>query len=184
MAAIQRLKQAKEFLVETLKVVLVALAIIIPVRHFLIQPFYVKGASMEPNFQDHEYLIIDEITYRFREPQRGEIVVFVSPSGNGQYFIKRLIGMPHDTIAIQDGKVVVNSTTLDESAYLAKGVTTQPDVAPKTLGANEYFVLGDNRAFSFDSRYFGPLAKTSIIGRAALRGWPYSRIQWFEAPSY
>ncbi|HLD69247.1 MAG TPA: signal peptidase I, partial [Candidatus Omnitrophota bacterium] len=84
----------KSFIWETVKVVVISLAIIIPVRYFLIQPFYVKGASMEPNFYDQEYLIIDEISYRFREPQRGEIVVFRYPRDPASFFIKRIIGLP------------------------------------------------------------------------------------------
>src|SRR3989344_901623 len=85
------LRDALVFVWELVKVVLISLAIIIPIRYFLIQPFYVKGASMEPNFEDHEYLIIDELTYRFRNPQRGEIVVFRYPLKPTDYFIKRII---------------------------------------------------------------------------------------------
>src|SRR3989339_174157 len=95
------------FVFEVIKVVLISLAIIIPVRYFLIQPFYVKGASMEPNFFDHEYLIINEIGYRLAKPQRGDIVVFRYPKDPRQYFIKRVIGLPGETMRIKDGKVFV-----------------------------------------------------------------------------
>ena len=89
-----KVKAAASYILELVHVVVISLAIIIPIRYFLIQPFYVKGASMEPSFYDHEYLIIDEISYRFREPQRGDVVVFKYPNDPSQYFIKRIIGMP------------------------------------------------------------------------------------------
>jgi signal peptidase I len=82
---------------EFLKIVIVSLLIILPIRYFIIQPFYVKGASMEPNFHDREYLIIDEISYRFNEPQRGQVIVFRYPNNPQEYFIKRVIGLPGDT---------------------------------------------------------------------------------------
>ncbi len=177
-----RIKQVKEFVIELAKIVLISLAIILPIRHFLIQPFYVKGASMEPNFQDHEYLIVDEITYRFREPQRGEIVVFRAP-GVKQYYIKRIIGMPGETIEAKDERIYINNVLLDESQYLARDVMTSGDFK-ETLGQKQYWVQGDNRSSSLDSRSFGAIKKSDIIGRAVFRGWPYARITWFEAPTY
>src|SRR3989339_2004483 len=95
------------FVLEVVQIVIISAAIIIPIRYFLIQPFYVKGASMEPNFYDHEYLIIDEISYRFHEPQRGDIVVFRYPDDPSQFFIKRLIGLPSEIIKINDGKITI-----------------------------------------------------------------------------
>src|SRR5665811_413934 len=100
----------KKFLIlawETVKVVAISLAIIIPVRYFLIQPFYVKGASMESSFHDHEYLIIDEISYRFRAIERGEVIVFRYPLNPQEYFIKRVIGLPGEGVQIKDGQVIV-----------------------------------------------------------------------------
>ncbi len=176
-------QKAKDFVVELVKIVLVSSAIILPVRHFLIQPFYVKGASMEPNFEDHEYLIIDEITYRFRAPERGEIVVFKGPTGAQQFFIKRIIGLPGETVAVKEGAVYINNKKLDETMYLARDLPTQGDVSVK-LNNNEYFVMGDNRNASYDSRLFGPIENTAITGRTVFRGWPYDRIEWFTTPSY
>ena len=98
------------FLLEVIQIVLISSAIIIPIRYFLIQPFYVKGASMEPNFYDHEYLIIDELTYRFRDPFRGEIVVFKYPRDPSQYFIKRVIGLPGETVEVTGGNVIIYNT--------------------------------------------------------------------------
>ncbi len=177
-----RVKQAKEFVMELAKIVLISLAIIIPVRHFLIQPFYVKGASMEPNFEDHEYLIVDEITYQFRAPERGEIVVFRAP-GVKQYYIKRIIGMPGETVEVKDNAMHINGALLNESQYLAQDVVTVGDLK-EILGPKEYWVQGDNRSSSLDSRSFGPIKRSDIVGRAVFRGWPYSRITWFEAPKY
>ncbi|MEK7655777.1 MAG: signal peptidase I [Patescibacteria group bacterium] len=185
---VSRKKQAIHFVFELIQVAAISLAIIIPVRYFLIQPFYVKGASMEPNFFDHEYLIIDEVSYRFRTPERGDIVVFRYPNDPSQFFIKRVIGLPGETVEIANGNVKVfndsdpNGFTLPEQEYLEQLVTaTTRDV---TLKSNEYFVLGDNRTASLDSRYFGPVTKDAIVGRVWLRGWPLDRWKVFEKPVY
>jgi signal peptidase I len=185
-------KRSLNFLGELIKVALVVTVIVVPIRYFLIQPFYVKGASMEPNFLDNQYLIIDEISYRFREPERGEIIVFRYPKDESQFFIKRVIGLPGDTVTITGGKVYVqkkgttSSALLDESAYLAADVQTLPQVLPDkvTVGDDEYFVLGDNRAASYDSRYFGFVPKKDLVGRVALRGWPITDLKTFTAPVY
>ena len=182
------MKRLTEYVLEIIKVVLISLAIIVPVRYFLIQPFYVKGASMEPNFFDHEYLIIDEISYRFGEPSRGEIVVFKYPRDPSQYFIKRIIGLPNETIEIKDEKIIIynkdnsEGMPLDEE-YLDEDVKTLGNRV-LSLGADEYFVLGDNRLASFDSRSFGSIKKSSIIGRVWFRGWPFDKIKVFETPEY
>lgn len=184
------MKNFFSFLFELVKIVVISLVIIIPIRYFLIQPFYVKGASMEPNFYDHEYLIIDEITYRFQSVQRGDIVVFRYPRNPQEYFIKRIIGLPGDKVQIKDGKVYVfnekdpNGVALDEP-YLVPGTGTyslSDEII--TLGNDEIFVLGDNRNSSKDSRSFGPVNKSFITGRVLLRGWPFDRIHYFQAPQY
>lgn len=177
-------KQAtvKDFFIELLQVVIVALAIIIPVRYFFIKPFYVKGASMEPTFFDHEYLVIDEISYRFKEPVRGDIVVFRYPRDPKQYFIKRIVGLPGETIQITGNGVFVNGDRVEE-AYLAEGEQTRGEIVV-TLQPDEYFVLGDNRSFSLDSRSFGPLPRQYIVGKTWIRGWPFDKVTVFEAPTY
>ena len=178
--------QIKEFVWETVKVVVFSLAIIIPIRYFLIQPFYVKGASMEPNFFDHEYLVIDEISYRLGEVKRGDVVVFKYPNDPRQYFIKRVIGLPGETIQIKDGKIFIinkdrpEGLLLNESGYLPN-THTQGQVDAE-LAPGEYYVLGDNRPNSYDSRRFGAINKASIVGRAIIRGWPFSRVTIFETP--
>jgi signal peptidase I len=179
---------ALKFFLELVQVVAISLAIIIPVRYFLVQPFYVKGASMEPNFFDHEYLIIDELSLRFNKPQRGEIIVFHYPNDPKNYFIKRVIGLPGETVEVADGQVKVyndkypNGIVLDEQGYLDDVYTAQ--TRRETLKANEYFVLGDNRAASLDSRYFGPISEKVIVGKVWVRGWPLDRWKVFASPGY
>lgn len=180
---------ALAFIFELIQVAAVSLAIIIPVRYFLIQPFYVKGASMEPSFYDHEYLIIDELSYRFNEPERGDIVVFRYPSDPSQFFIKRVVGLPGETIEVDVEEVKVynsaypNGTSLQE-AYLREDNTASPIQRTVTLKADEFFVMGDNRSSSLDSRFFGPIKRSDIVGRVWLRGWPFDRWKIFERPNY
>ncbi|MFZ5559526.1 MAG: signal peptidase I, partial [Patescibacteria group bacterium] len=166
---------------EILKIVIISLAIIIPIRYFLIQPFFVKGASMEPNFLDGDYLIINEISYRFEEPERGDVVIFRYPLDPSEFFIKRIVGLPGEIVKIEDGKVVIynkevsdKNIILDESGYLDNIYT--PGSLEITLKDNEYFVLGDNRRASSDSRKWGPVPRKYIIGEAWLRAWPFYRL--------
>ena len=181
-------KVALAFLFELVQIAAISLAIIIPVRYFLVQPFYVKGASMEPNFFDHEYLIIDEISYRLREPVRGDIMIFRYPADPKQFFIKRLIGLPGETVEIIEGQIKIynsenpNGFVLSEDKYLEQPFTATARTV--TLKDNEYYVLGDNRVASLDSRYFGPITGDMVIGRVWVRGWPLDRWKVFEAPDY
>ena len=184
------MKNAFLFVFELVKIVVFSLVIIIPVRYFLIQPFYVKGASMEPNFHDHEYLIVDEINYRFNDPKRGDIVVFRYPKNPQEFFIKRIIALPGEKIDIKNGDIEIYNDeypggfVLDET-YLASDIKTyaQSDGLVE-LRDNEFFVLGDNRGASKDSRIFGPVNRSFIIGRVLFRGWPFDRIDVFKAPEY
>ena len=182
-------RSAGVFILEVVKVVVISLVIIIPVRYYLIQPFYVKGASMEPNFHDYEYLIIDEISYRFNQPQRGEVVVVRNPNDRSQYFIKRIIGLPGETIDIKDGRIVIynddypSGIELDESAYLSSEVKTQGKDSMK-LSSDEFYLLGDNRTSSLDSRLFGPLTSEDVVGRTWIRAWPFNRVSYFTLPTY
>lgn len=175
------------FFWELVKAFIIAMVIIVPIRYFLAQPFFVRGASMEPTFEDGEYLVVDQISYRFRVPQRGEVIVFRYPNNPSQFFIKRVIGLPGERISIHDGNVIVyNGTysqgvTLDESKYLPTGTRTGGRVDDQ-LGPNEYFVLGDNRAASSDSRSWGNLTTNAIIGRVWVRAFPANRLQIFHFP--
>jgi signal peptidase I len=176
------------FVWDFLKVFLIALAIIIPVRFYLFQPFIVTGQSMQPNIRDGEYLIIDEISYRFGDPNRGDVVVIRSPQDPSQFLIKRVIGLPNETLDISRGRVVVKNsqhpqgTTLQES-YLPNNASTFGSISI-TLPEGQYYVLGDNRLASSDSRVFGPITKQQIVGRAFLRAFPLSRLNAFSAPQY
>lgn len=175
------------FILEVIQVVSISAAIIIPIRYFLIQPFYVKGASMEPNFYDHEYLIIDELSYRLRDPQRGEIVVFRYPRDPKQFFIKRVIGLPGETIEISNGKITLYTQEHPNGFALEEDYIVHERTDGKlrtTLGGNEYFLLGDNRDESLDSRAFGAVKRAGIIGRVWIRGLPFSRLGTFESPEY
>lgn len=176
------------FFWEVLKVVLIALAIIIPVRYFLVQPFFVHGASMEETFHDSDYILIDEITYDFKHPQRGDIVVFRYPNDQTQYFIKRVIGLPGETIQIKNNQVTIfnadkpTGSVLDEP-YLSPGQETKGALKIK-LDGNEYFVMGDNRLHSSDSRIWGPVNRSLITGRVFARAWPLRDAEFFKDPTY
>lgn len=172
---------------EFIKIVIISLLIILPIRYFIIQPFYVKGASMEPNFHDHEYLIIDEISYRFKDPARGEVIVFRYPENPQEYFIKRIIALPGERVEIIDGDIFIYNREnpagfkLNEGYYLADNIKTYNiEDGPVSLGDNQFFVLGDNRYASKDSRSFGPLDRSFITGKVLLRGWPFSRFGTFN----
>jgi signal peptidase I len=177
------------FVWEILKITVITLAIIIPIRYFLVQPFFVKGASMEPNFDDAQYLVIDELSYRLREPARGEVVVFKYPLDKSQYFIKRIIALPGETIEILDGRVkIINQEhplgfVLDESQYLSAGIATYGDTKEK-LGENEFFVMGDNRSSSYDSRRWEVVPREDFVGRAWFRAWPPQTAKVFGVPEY
>lgn len=184
------------FIWEVVKVFFWALIIIVPIRVFLFQPFFVQGASMEPNFHDGDYLIVNEIGFKstdvgfnglnfftvetFRDFERGDSVVFRYPKNPGQFFIKRIIALPGEKIEIGNGKVRISNKDnpegffLNESSYLTADVVTRGSVI-RELRDDEYFVMGDNREFSHDSRAWGPITKKDTIGKVMLRAWPVSK---------
>ncbi len=175
------------FILEVLQIVAISAAIIIPIRYFLIQPFYVKGASMEPNFYDHEYLIIDELSYRFHHPERGQIIVFRYPRDPSQFFIKRVIGLPGETVEVSNNQVIISNTDHPNGVALQEPYIGERPTNGKeriTLGEDEYWVMGDNRDESMDSRSFGAVRRSAIVGRVWVRGLPLSRLGTFELPDY
>lgn len=146
------------------------------VYFFLMQPHQVRGNSMFPNFKDGEYLLTDKISYRLSNPKRGDVIVFEAPPNKREDFIKRIIGLPGEKVSIREGKVLVGSRELAES-YLPSSFSTQPGTFLEEgrtieLKSNEYFVSGDNRNYSSDSRMWGPIKRDSIIGRAFFVYWP------------
>ena len=164
--------------------ILISFLIVVLIRTFLFQPFLVKGESMEPNIEGGNYLIVDEITPKIYQYQRGEVVVFKAPNKK-DYYIKRIIALPGERIVIKNGQIEIFNKNypqgfkLDESAYLPQGTLTSGNI-DLTLQNDEYFVLGDNRSFSYDSRHWGPLKKEDIIGIARLRAWPFSSLAIFR----
>ncbi len=171
---------------EIIKILLFAAIIVLPIRYFIFQPFIVKGDSMVPNLHPRDYLIVDEISYRFSNPQRGDVIVFKYPVDNTQRYIKRIIGLPGETVDIANGKVTIiangKNVVLDEKKYLL-GVLTDGTVHI-VLENDNYFVMGDNRPFSYDSRRWGVLPKDDIIGRALFRLLPISQMSVIFNPTY
>ncbi len=167
---------------EILRFSFMALLIVIPVRMFIAQPFIVSGASMEETFQNGEYLIVDQVSYHLHSPERGDVVIFRYPRDPSKYFIKRIIGIPGDTLTIEDSTVTIKNEaspagfTLDEPYIksMRPGATIT-----ETLGNREYFVMGDNRDESSDSRVWGVLQEERIIGKAFLRLYPPRTIDVF-----
>ena len=167
---------------EIVKTVVVAGAVVFVVRSVLIQPFLVSGASMEPNIQQNNYLIIDELSYHFRAPERGEVVVFRYPGDPSTFYIKRIMGLPGETVDLENGKIRIDGKEIGEDSYL-KGVQTFGTVHVK-LEPDSFFVMGDNRANSYDSRSWGPLDRRLIVGRALVRLYPFDGIKIFADPAY
>jgi len=150
-------------IIDAIVVVVVSLLIIIPVRTFIMEPFYISGAAMEPNFVDRDYIILNKFDGNL---QRGDIAVFRYPKDPSVFFIKRIIGLPGETVSIANNKVLINNQILDESKYLSSDTLTS-DMGQKEiiLGTDEYYVLGDNRSSSLDSRRIGPIKRDLITGK-------------------
>ena len=166
---------------------LLIVIVVIPLRVFVISPFVVDGESMHPTFENLDYLIVDELTYDFKAPARGDVIVFRYPKDPSVFYIKRIIGLPNETVSINQGDVTIKepsgaTETLAEPYVEADDATYNKSV---TLAGDEYFVMGDNRPNSSDSRVWGPLPKKDIIGRVFLRLLPVSRAGFFPgAASY
>lgn len=173
---------------EVLRLVIVAAAIAFPIRYFIAQPFIVRGASMEPNFADGQYLIINELSYYLRPPARGEVVVFHYPLDPHEYFIKRVIGLPGEGVEVDGTSVTITNAeyptgfTLSEP-YLPAGRASLHRRS-FTLGPDQYVVLGDNRPASSDSTSWGALERRFITGYVILRAWPPSVADLIRQPSY
>lgn len=174
-------KPEENFFKEIVKFTLIALAIVIPVRAYIAQPFVVSGASMDPTFETGEYLIVDEISYRFDKPERGQVIIFKFPINPKTYFIKRIIGLPGETVIIDKGKVTIQNDENPQGITIEEPYLSDEhklnDSYSVTLNDHEYFVMGDNRAQSSDSRSWGPLEKKYIVGRPLIRLLPLQKIE-------
>jgi len=179
-----KVKKALTDLWDLLRFAIIALLIVIPIRMFIAQPFVVSGESMYPTFNDGEYLIVDELSYLLGNQHRGDVVIFRYPNDTKRFFIKRIIGLPNEEIIIKDGVITIkNEANPDgfilEEPYIAENFNTT--VTFKT-GEDEYFVLGDNRNWSSDSRSWGTLPKKLMTGRAYLRLLPLKEVSYL--PGY
>ena len=171
-------------LFELVKLVVIVVLVAFILRYFIMQPFVVEGQSMEPNFHDNELLIVEKVSYLLHEPRRGEVIVFRFPGSPNLNYIKRIVGVPGDRVSIHDGAVFLNGERLQET-YLNGIETFAPtfsSVEETTLGANQYFVLGDNRAHSSDSREWGVVPRLNIVGRAFLTILPVQDFGLVEHP--
>jgi len=166
---------------EWLQVIVIALVISLPIRFFIAEPFIVNGPSMDPTFSTGQFLIVDRLTYRFNEPQRGDVIIFRYPNNPKVYYIKRIIGLPGEKLTIENGKVNITSSgtsTILKEPYIAESHLSK-ESETITLDEKQYFVMGDNRIQSSDSRLWGPLDKKLIIGRPIIRLFPLSSLSIF-----
>jgi signal peptidase I len=157
------------FIFETIKTLAVVIVLSFLIRTYVFQPFIIDGNSMEPNFHNDQFIITAKASYRLHDPQRKDVVVFRSPMNPEVYFIKRIVGLPGETVDIKNNKVYINNRLLDESYLPAEQKTLVDGLSGKdlnmTMRENEYFVMGDNRDNSYDSRSWGPLNRINIIGK-------------------
>jgi signal peptidase I len=173
----QKKKSTFRDIVESL---IIALVIALPIKYFIASPFIVRQTSMFPTFQDGDYLIVDKLSYRFQSPQRGEVVVFHPPFDNGTYFIKRIIGLPGETVKVKDNTVTIFNDENPDGFILEESYVSSirdNDTITK-LSSNNYFVMGDNRSVSSDSRNWGELSLEHISGKAILRLFPFSKMDY------
>lgn len=162
--------------IDTLQTIVLAAAVFMLTYLFLVQPHEVKGNSMYPNFLDGERLLTDKVSYRFNEPRRGDVIVFQAPPDHSKDFIKRIVALPGESVLLKESKIYINRQPLEEF-YLSSSVKTQPGASlvegkELTLGSDEYFVMGDNRDHSSDSRSWGSIKRKEIVGRAWFIYWP------------
>ena len=164
------------------KFIFMVVAIVVVVRVFIAQPFVVSGTSMVPTFQDKNYLIVDELTYDFKKPARGDVIVFHPPVDMSTYYIKRVIGLPGDTVTIKNSVITVTNASHPDGLVLTEEYITKDtpdDNYSITVPDKQYFVMGDNRPASFDSRRWGLLPVKNITGRVLFRLFPVNEISIF-----
>ncbi len=176
------------FFWEILKFTVIAVAIVVPFRLYIAQPFIVSGASMDPTFETGEYLIVDQVSYALEAPPRESVVVFKYPKDTSKFFIKRIIGLPGETVEINGTEVKIKNIEHPDGFILNEPYVTpnhiKKDMVKVTLKNDEYFVMGDNRIGSSDSRMWGPVQEKLIIGRPFIRLLPLSRLGFFPGNAH
>lgn len=174
-------EETEESVWDIIRFTIIALAIVVPLRMFVAQPFIVSGDSMYPTFHNAEYLIVDELTYRLTDPKRGDVVIFRYPNNPSRFFIKRVIGLPGETITVKNNTVTIANTEHPEGFILNESYLSVDVYGNQTttLSDTEYFVMGDNRPASSDSRAWGPLPENLIVGRAFVRILPLQKASLF-----
>jgi signal peptidase I len=187
------MKRISAFFTDLMETIVISLSIFLVVYLFFMQPHQVNGQSMVPNFQSGDYVLTDKISYKLGEPQRGDIIVFHAPpaancaKGTGCDFIKRILALPGETVEITNDSIFINGRPLAEP-YVPEDFETLPGFytqsGPITLGADEYFAVGDNRPHSSDSRSWGPIKKNEIVGKAFFRYWPLNTVGMIRSATY
>ncbi len=177
---LKKTSNKKKDIIDIIKYIVIAILIVIPVRMFIAQPFIVSGESMYSTFLDGDYLIIDEISYNLGSPHRGDVIVFKYPLDPKRFFIKRIIGLPNEEILIKEGVITIKNKENPEGFIYQEPYLKQEfkDSLNFETTEKEYFVLGDNRARSSDSRVWGPLPEKLITGRAFVRLLPFKNISY------
>lgn len=181
------LKSIYSFFFDTIQTILIAASVFLVIYIFLMRPFEVSGDSMFPTFKNGEYILTNLISLRFNDPIRGDVIVFKSPTDENKDFIKRVIGVPGDTVSVKDSFVYVNNQRLDESVYLSETVRTPNGQFLKegqtvTVPEDNFLVMGDNRPHSSDSREWGFLPKSEVIGKSFFVYWPPQNMRVISNP--
>ena len=181
------LRKIYAFFIDTVQTLLLVGAVFLIIYVFLFRPFEVSGESMYPNFKNKEYVLTNIITLRFGKPKLGDVVVFKAPKDQEKDFIKRVIGIAGDSVLVKDGSVYLNNKLLNESAYLQNTVKTSGgsflhDGETVTVPVQSYFVMGDNRPYSSDSREWGFVPQENIIGESFFVYWPFNMAGLIKNP--
>lgn len=181
------LRKSYNFLLDTIQTLLLVFAVFLVVYIFLFRPFQVSGSSMYPTFHDKEYILTNIIALKLGHPKLGDVIVFKAPNDPEKDYIKRVMGMPGDTVSIKNGDVYINGNLIDQSAYLAPTVKTYGgsflrENQPVTVPTDSYFVIGDNRSGSSDSREWGFLPAKNLIGKSLFVYWPLNKMGLVKNP--
>ena len=180
--ATRRRRRGSRWLIEWAVVLVVAIGVAVAIRTFAVQTFYIPSASMQPTLMIGDRILVDKLSYHLHGVHRGDIVVFGKPPGENagpevKDLVKRVIGLPGDTVSSAAGQVDINGTPLKEP-WLVKGTVTT-GIQKQKIPPGKYWVMGDNRSDSQDSRFFGPIPKSLIVGRVVLKIWPITALHFY-----